>query len=225
MLCPLCGIRRARRGCPAVGKQICAVCCGTKRLVQIQCPADCAYLATAREHPAASIVRRQQRDVAFVAQAIRDFSERQCELFFLIATTLIKDGAHEEGRMPLAGTEVIDEDVAEAMNAMAATLETASRGVIYEHRPASLPAERLMAALKPVVEQAGRGRGSAFEREAAPVLRRLADASRDSREFEPDNRRAFLDLLSRVLTRGGGEAATDAAPAGTAPDRPRLIVP
>src|SRR4029079_6022625 len=51
VICPLCGVRRARRGCPALGKQICAVCCGTKRLVEIQCPSDCAYLATAREHP------------------------------------------------------------------------------------------------------------------------------------------------------------------------------
>ena len=39
---------------------------------------------------------------------------------------------------------LIDDDVAEAMAALAATFETASRGVIYEHRPASLPAERLV---------------------------------------------------------------------------------
>src|SRR5260370_22071701 len=107
MICPLCGTRRARRSCPAVGKQICAVCCGTKRLVQIQCPADCAYLASAREHPAAAIVRQQHRDVSFVAQSIRDFSDRQSELFFLIATTLVGDGGRREPPSPssLVGTE------------------------------------------------------------------------------------------------------------------------
>src|SRR5207247_6809666 len=45
VLCPLCGTRRARRGCPALSQQICAICCGTKRLVQIQCPSDCTWLA------------------------------------------------------------------------------------------------------------------------------------------------------------------------------------
>src|SRR5215470_8411305 len=63
VLCPLCGVRRARRGCPALDKQICAVCCGTKRLVQIHCPSDCTWLASAREHPPAVVVRRHQRDL------------------------------------------------------------------------------------------------------------------------------------------------------------------
>src|SRR5262249_20332770 len=134
VICPLCGTRRARRSCPALGKQICAVCCGTKRLVQIQCPSDCTYLASAREHPAAVVVKQHHRDVTFVAQAIRDLGERQTDLFFLVATTLVK-------QQPGDLQTPIDDDVADAMAALAGTLETASRGVIYEHRPASLPAE------------------------------------------------------------------------------------
>ena len=64
VVCPLCGERTARRGCPALGQQICAVCCGTKRLIEIALPGDCVYLASAREHPPAVAVRQQQRDVA-----------------------------------------------------------------------------------------------------------------------------------------------------------------
>ena len=138
VVCPLCGTRRARRGCPALGQQICAVCCGTKRLVQIQCPSDCAWLASAREHPPAVAVRQQQRDVGLLVQFMRDFSQRQSQLFFLINTFLVRYEPPE--LQPL-----IDDDVAEAAAALAATFETASRGVIYEHRPASLPAERLAA--------------------------------------------------------------------------------
>src|ERR1700704_4766830 len=64
VVCPLCGQRKARRGCPALDKQICAVCCGTKRLVQIECPPDCAYLAVAREHrPPAAARSRAARAV------------------------------------------------------------------------------------------------------------------------------------------------------------------
>jgi len=219
MNCPLCGTRRARRSCPALGQQICPVCCGTKRLVEIPCPADCGYLASAREHPASVVVRQQHRDVAFVAHAVRDFSDRQAELFFLVATTLAK---HE----PAALQPLFDDDVVDAMTALAGTFETSSRGVIYEHRATSLPAERLVAALKPLVTEAGRGLGSSFERDAASVLRRIAEAAREARAGDPSNRRAFLDVLGRVLARTGTPASAaegaDPAPPG---ETPRLIVP
>lgn len=211
MVCSLCGTRRARRGCPALGKQICAVCCGTKRLVQISCPSDCTWLLSAREHPPATVVRQQQRDVGLLVRFMRDFSERQSQLFFLIATFLARYEAPEL-QAPL------DADVSEAMGSLAATFETASRGLIYDHRPASVLAERLTAALKPVLAEAGQGAGSAFERDAAAVLRRVEEAVSDVRATDQANRRAFLDLLGRVITKPGGSSDEPEDP-------PRLIVP
>jgi hypothetical protein len=190
------------------------VCCGTKRLVQIQCPTDCTWLASAREHPPAVAVRQQQRDVAFLVHALRDFDQRQTQIFFLVSTFLLEYPAPD--LQPL-----IDHDVAEAVTALAATYETAARGVIYEHRPPSLPAERLMVALKPVLADAGKGGGSAFERDVGFVLRRVEEAVRDARGIDAANRRTFLDLLSRVVrtdVRDGGERAE--TPAGSG-----LIVP
>ena len=214
-MCPLCGERRARRGCPALGHQICAVCCGTKRLVQIACPADCAWLASAREHPPAVALRQQQRDVGLILQVMRDFSERQSQIFLLVSTFLVRYEAPE--LQPL-----IDADVAEAMTALASTFETSARGVIYEHRPASLPAERLVSGLKPLLAEAGKGGGTAFERDAAGVLRRVEEAVREVRAAEQENRRAFLDLLGRVVRKGDGRERTDAADArATSP----IIVP
>ena len=64
MVCPVCGQRKARRECPALRQTICTVCCATKRLVEINCPSECPHLASAREHPAAAVRRRQERDVA-----------------------------------------------------------------------------------------------------------------------------------------------------------------
>ena len=210
MVCPLCGSRRARRACPAVGKQICAVCCGTKRLVEIQCPSDCVYLATAREHPPAAILRRQQRDVELLVRFMRDLNQRQSELFFLIDAFLLR--YHPPELQPL-----IDDDVIEAAAALAATSETATRGVIYEHRPPSPPAERLAAALKPLLARAGQNGGTPFERDAAVVLRRIEEAAREARAIDRDNRRAFLDLLARVIP----DSSEQEAP----PASPRLIVP
>jgi hypothetical protein len=221
VVCPLCGTRRARRGCPALGQQICAVCCGTKRLVQIQCPSDCAWLASAREHPPAVTVRQQQRDVGLLVQFMRDFSQRQSQLFLLINTFLVR---YE----PADLLALIDADVAEATTALASTFETAARGVIYEHRPASLPAERLTSALKSVLAEAGHGGGSAFERDVTVVLRRVSEAVSDARALEQNNRRAFLDLLGRVITKTagpGGSGQDGADPEGGRPEASRLIVP
>ena len=192
MTCPLCGQRKARRGCPALGKQICAVCCGTKRLVQIACPSDCAYLATAREHPSAAAVRQQQLDLSSIMRAMRDLNERQSRLLLLMLSFLAR-------YQPPELQTLIDEDVKEAAAALAATFETAARGVIYEHRPASLSAERLVNTLKPVLAEAGRDLGTSFDRDAAVVLRRIEAASRDASELDADRRRGFLDLVGRVI--------------------------
>jgi hypothetical protein len=214
VVCPLCGQRKARRACPALGKQICAVCCGTKRLVQIQCPTDCAYLASARDHPPAALVRRQERDIGLLVHVMRDLGDRQSQLFFLVNTFFIQ-------YQPPELQPLIDDDVVEAAAAIAATLETSARGVIYEHRPASLPAERLMNALKPVLTQAGGRGGSAFERDAAVVMRRIEEAARQVRSADETNRRAYLDLLGRVLRRK--DDAAEAPP--ETPEAPRLILP
>jgi hypothetical protein len=183
--------------------------------VQIQCPGDCPYLAAARDHPSAAAVRRQQRDEELLAQCMRDLSERQARLFFVISTFLHQYEPPE--LQPL-----IDDDVADAAAALAGTFETAVRGVIYEHRPAAPPADRLATALRPVLEEAGKHAGSAFDRDAAVVLRRIEAAARQLRGADPSSRRPYLDVLGRVLSAPQAPGAGDlAAP----PPEPRLIVP
>src|SRR5918992_1553217 len=117
MQCPSCGQRKGRRACPALGANICPVCCGTKRLVDIKCPADCGYLASAREHPAAVVKRRQERDVAHLLPTIRHLTERQYQLFFLFHTMIARF-------TPQGFSRLVDTDVAEAVAALAATLAT-----------------------------------------------------------------------------------------------------
>ncbi len=173
------------------------------------------YLSTAREHPPAAALRRQQRDFGLLMQSLRDLSERQAQLFFLIGGFLLR-------YQPSELQPLVDDDVVEAADAMAATLETSARGVIYEHRPASLPAQRLVTALTPVLSEAGKHGGSVFERDAAVVLRRVAAAARDIRSADPANRRAFQDLLGRVLRKQDDSPAASAA---AEPEAPRLIVP
>src|SRR5882672_10915028 len=100
---------------------------------------------------------------------MRDFNQRQSQLFLLVTSFIVRYEPPE--LQPL-----VDDDVSEGMAALASTFETASRGVIYEHRPASLPAERFIAGLKPLLAEAGRGgagrRSSATPLSCCAALRR-----------------------------------------------------
>jgi hypothetical protein len=164
-------------------------------------------------HPAAVTVRQQQRDLASLAHAVRDLSERQAGLFFLINGFLQQYNPPE--LQPL-----VDVDVVEAVAALAGTFETAARGVIYDHRPSALPADRLATALKPVIAEAGKHGGTSFDRDAAVVLRRIEEAAREIMTADAANRRAYVDLLGRVLKEGRDPEA----PGGDASAQ-RLIVP
>jgi hypothetical protein len=149
--------------------------------------------------------------------SIRDLSERQSQLFFLINSFL-------QRYEPPEFQSLVDIDVVEAVAALAGTFETAARGVIYDHRPAALPADRLATALKPLIAEAGKHGGSAFDRDAAVVLRRIEAAARETRGADASNRRAYLDLLGRVLK----EDKNSDAPGGNVGNVggvPRLIVP
>jgi hypothetical protein len=213
VVCPLCETRKARRACPALNQQICAVCCGTKRLVEIDCPADCVWLASAREHPPAVVVRQQQRDLGLLVQFMRDLNRRQSQLFFLVNSFVNE-------YQPESLHSLVDADIADAADALAATYETAARGVIYEHRPQSLPADRLVAAIKPLLAEAGKGQGTPFERDAAVVLRRVADAARDVAKHDPANQRAYVELLKRVMR----PSEKSAAEAPVQAPKPRITI-
>ena len=83
MRCPLCQSRPAKRRCPGVGQTICAVCCGTKRLVEIRCPSDCGYLAASRQNPPAVERRQHEQDVLLMMPAVAELTDRQSRFFFL----------------------------------------------------------------------------------------------------------------------------------------------
>jgi hypothetical protein len=203
----------ARRACPAQGEHICSVCCGTKRQIEIACPPDCLYLTSAREHPPAIERRRHEQDLARIAPLVRDFTDLQAELFLLLTSATLRD-------VPGELQKLLDEDVAGAAAALAATLETASRGVLYEHRPPTRPAERLMGAFRVLLHEAGKTiPESRVERDAILVLRRLEQGARSARESARASR-DFIELLSRVV-----RLPEEPARAAVVETAPRLIVP
>jgi len=221
-LCPLCGIRKAKRDCPAVRQMICAVCCGTKRLVEIDCPDSCAYLASSRSHPAAVVQRRRDRDLEFFVPLIADLSEPQSRLIVLLQAMVVR---HAADAMPA----VLDTDIAEAAAALAATLETARKGLIYEHEAATVPGRRLAAALGDLLKASNPGARNLarLETDAAIALRRIEQGARTAGEKLPgDAPPVYLGVLRRVLPDVPGEAlgATGDAGGGLSAGGP-LIIP
>ena len=211
MSCPLCATRKPRRACPALNQTICPVCCGTKRLTEIRCPDDCVYLSSAREHPAAVVKRQQEQDVAVLLPTIQKLTERQYQLFFLFQSLIAQ-------HVPEGFARLIDDDVAEAAAALASTLETSARGVIYEHAPAALPAQRLVKEMKAMLAEMEQKGVKVYDREAAIVLRAIETGARETRQHEPGDT-AYLTLMARLLQRNRSAAPAPAAQPGS------LIIP
>ena len=216
MSCPLCSTRPAKRRCPALQQEICPACCGAKRIVEIRCPDDCAYLASARRHPAAAVQRQHELDVALLLPAMSGFTDRQSRFFFLFQSIAVRHPG--EVLRPL-----VDADVAEAASATAATLETASRGVIYEQAPAAPNAQDLAGAFgrafEEIVQQV-KGPRTPLERDAARALRGIEEAARRVGTIAGDARTGFLSLLRRMLG-----APNAGAPAPRQEAGPSIILP
>ena len=169
--------------------------------------------------------RQQERDAAVVVPVLEGLTERQHQLFFLFNAAIAR-------HTPEGLVRLVDDDVAEAAGALAATLETAARGVIYEHAAPSLPAQRLSGELKAFLAEIRQQGARIFDREAAVVLRAIERGAREARRSTEGDDAAYLTLMARLLqqTRGpeeparSGEGGQNAGERGPKDPRP-LVIP
>ena len=210
MTCRLCNKRPVKRGCPALREDICAVCCATKRLVEITCVEDCRYLESAQRHPAAVVKKQIDADVTVLMGTIGRLSEQQLQLFFMLQSMVLS-------YKPEGLARLVDVDVALASGALASSLETASKGVIFEESTGSVVAEGLRRALRPVIDEVTKGGGSRVEREVAAVLRGMERGARHEGKLIPDGDTTYLDLVARVFQQRPQKAQE--------PARPLIVLP
>jgi hypothetical protein len=198
--CPVCRDRKPKRSCPALQQTICTVCCATKRQIEIDCPADCVYLSSAKAHPPAVVQRRQERDLGFLLPLVSDLTETQYRLVVLFQSVVVK---HAERAVP----PVLDVDVAEGAAAAAATLETSRKGIIYQHQAVSVPAQRLTDEVARVVAELiaqNTSQQSRVERDSAVALRKIeAGARAAATSLAGDEPPVYLKLLGRVFATAG----------------------
>lgn len=203
--CPVCRERKPKRSCPALAQTICTVCCATKRLVEIHCPPDCVYLSSAKAHPPAVVQRRQDRDLGFLLPLVASLTETQYRLVVLFQSVIVR---HAASAMP----PLYDRDVADGAAAVAATLETSRKGIIYEHQAVSAPAQRLTADLRQVVDDIIRQNStqqSRIERDAAAALRQIEEGARRAEQaLAGDDAPVYLKLLGRIFAGSGQPEAS-----------------
>lgn len=201
MKCPLCSKRPAKRACPALRQDICAVCCATKRGVEIACPADCHYLDSGQKHPAAVVRRQIDHDIGVLMTTLGRVNEQQLQLFFLIQSQVL-------GYKPDGLARLVDADVALATGALAKTLETSSRGVIYDEPTSSVVAEGLRRTLKSTIDEITKSGGSRAEREVAEVLRGIERGAAHAVPVAGESATSYLELVGRILRQQSPMAET-----------------
>lgn len=207
--CPLCRTRKGKRLCPARGEPICPACCGAKRLVEIDCPADCAWLGQHAGHWEGRETERR-RDLRRVAPFLERLDERQAQLFFLALVGL--NGLRAQ-RPALDDALLLD-----AVRSLHRTVETRRKGLLYEHPTDDVRAAAVATELRAVFEardEEGRPLAPSDD-DLAAVLAALEGAL-DSARRESAGAHAFLDAAARLAARIGGAPRPG-------PPRPRLIL-
>lgn len=132
----------------------------------------------------------------------------------------------------------LDGDLQEAAAALAATAETAQRGVLYEHAPEGPVAARLARAMSAPLAEAAEAGVKRLDASTAAAMRRIEAAVKEFRHSGPAAPDAYFEFLGRVLKPRLADAQTGAPLSAAADpvlaplealagpdDGPRIIVP
>lgn len=205
--CPLCRQRKGKRSCPAKAAVICSHCCGTKRLVEIDCPPDCVYLAGGHARGWEGNVAERRLDARRLAPRIGGLTEEQRRLFFLALAAL--------PRMRRTRRDLDDRVLLQAVTALRKTVETRERGILYEHQAEDVRAQALLYELKGMFEAKDEEaqRVAPDDRDLLAALEAL-EACLVETAREGTGETAFLDTAGRVAAQIGAAAR----------ERPRSLI-
>lgn len=191
--CPLCSERPGKRYCPAKNLQICAVCCGTKREIEIDCPSSCVHLKAGRSYEAEKRIPDPE-----LTEKIHKYDTEFLRRFTPIFEGITRSVVEERLQSPW----LIDNDVIEVYKCLAATMRTLASGIYYETSPEGPVRLSLFRRLKAVVDElmqpsANAARHALKVSEALDVLDFLTFAAQVNSSIRPKSRR-YLDWLTEL---------------------------
>jgi hypothetical protein len=189
--CPLCSSRSGKRYCPAIAEPICAVCCGTKREVEIDCPSSCAYLKASRSYESEKPIPDPQ-----IAAKVQNYDGRFFERYHVVLDSVTRAIIEEH----LASRELVDSDVIRVFESLKTTMKTLSSGIYYESLPEGMVRLSLFRRLKALFDELMQPDPSGVRpilkvTEAVDVLDFLTVAAQANSSVRPRSRR-YLDWIT-----------------------------
>lgn len=103
--CVYCHERKGKRPCPTLGGAICSQCCGTYRVVSIECHSDCVYLDTNVEYQqkrAGDQFEQERR--TFYKDLLEQSGDKAAEMFYFFEAVTFK---HFQAKSDAQDGEVI----------------------------------------------------------------------------------------------------------------------
>ena len=204
MKCILCDQRKAKRFCPAKNGLICAVCCGEKRVLEINCPESCEYLKAGREHESADYGKR-----------LRNMGQASLERNRRVLTEHRDVVAHLEyslSRERLLSRYLTDKEAAQALDILLDTYKTEEKGILYEKTSDELRIDSLRRELRNVIESYRNPEGKESKGIVDPATTRLRLSSAieclefirsmiDAYMADRHSAAGYLDFLARMTPR------------------------
>jgi hypothetical protein len=193
--CPLCSDRPGKRYCPAIAEQICAVCCGTKREIEIDCPSSCSYLKASRSYESEKPIPDPE-----VAAKGQNYDERFVERYHQVLDALTAAVVEEH----MNSKWLVDNDVIEVYKQLNATMKTLSSGIYYESLPENPDRRSLYRRLKSLLDEMmepepGGVRIMLKVSEAIDVLDFLTLVAQAHSSIRPKSRR-YLDWAAQTFS-------------------------
>jgi len=207
--CPLCEARKAKRFCPAKLVQICPVCCGTKREVEIDCISDCVYLQAGREYEN----RRTSRQ-----ESSPPFTQRLWSQNFRVKHYVTLVGLWSKiHTVRSESPTLVDGDVREVINQLIRTYQTQAEGIYFDHAPNTLTQKTLYGILKSYLEEKQNQQDLATPTLKTNDLLDCLQLSLEMAGFTDQSRpksRAFLDQLGSIVAEANQKAHQTVSPSG-----------
>lgn len=202
ILCKICGKRRARRACPAIAGDICALCCGTEREVTLSCPLECEYLREAHRREKPIEVPQREMPNADIAVS-EDFLRSHEELLFFSTYSLVQAALRTPG--------AVDSDVVEALEALIQTRRTLDSGLYYETKARNSIAAGVQRLFENSLADYQKARtererlSTARNSEILAILVFMHRLAKHNQNGRPRGR-MYMDLLQQMTPEAGVEA-------------------
>ncbi|MBI1745650.1 MAG: hypothetical protein HYR55_03580 [Acidobacteria bacterium] len=190
-LCVVCNRKKAKRHCPAKFGSICSTCCGAKRIIEIQCPDDCTYLISGRDHRAQEVFARQRAKSDSIqlrkdSEIMNKFGDFMCYLQFMLVA-LRKDNRRMTDAETLAGVGLLLK-----------TYETENKGILYEYHSPRAEVEAIVLGLHRAIQK--------YRSEETPIAPRhivncleLLNADLDFHCQENKSTTSYLELITQFF--------------------------